>query len=116
MIVTGPNCVETLLQLHRHGYLRVTTAALCDVPCGQFDVALVAWREHSLEALEITLNELAPFLSTAGFLVLWVAARDRIQLLTPALRRLGFRIEARTESEIGVMLGTRRAEPIAAAA
>src|SRR5271169_4510068 len=84
MLVTGPNCVEALLELHRRGYLRVTTTALCDVPCGQFDVALVAWREHLVEPLEITLNGLAPFLSAAGFLVLWIAARDRIQLLTPA--------------------------------
>jgi hypothetical protein len=90
MIVTGPNCVETLLELHRRGYLRVTTAALCDVPCGQFDVALVAWRERSVEALGITLNGLA--------------ARDRIQSLRLALR------------ELGVTLCMRRAEPIAAVA
>jgi hypothetical protein len=94
----------------------VTTAALCDVPCGQFDVALVAWRERSVEALGITINGLAPFVSTAGFLVLWVAARDQIQSLRLALHRLGFRIEARTECELGVILCTRRAEPLAAVA
>jgi hypothetical protein len=113
MIVAGPKCVETLLELHRRGYLRVTTAALCDVPRGQFDVALVAWREHSVEALETSLNELARFLSTAGFLVVCVTARDRIQLLRSALKRLGFRVEARTECEIGVALCARRAESIA---
>jgi hypothetical protein len=113
IIVTGPKCVETLLELHRRGYLRVTTAALSDVPCGQFDVALVAWREHSVEALETTLNGLARFLTTAGFLVVCVTARDRIQSLRSALKRLGFRIEARAECEIGVTLCARRAESIA---
>jgi hypothetical protein len=49
IIVAGPKCVETLLELHRRGYLRVTTAALCDVPCGQFDVALVAGKNTRLK-------------------------------------------------------------------
>jgi hypothetical protein len=113
MIVAGPKCVDTLLELHRRGYLRVTTAALCDVPCGQFDVALLAWREHSVEAFETTLNGLAHFLSAAGFLVVCVTTRDRIQLLGSALKRLGFRIEARTECEIGVTLCARRAKSFA---
>jgi hypothetical protein len=112
----GLKCVETLLELHRRGYLRVTTAALCDVPCGQFDVALAAWREHSVGTFETTLNGLAHFLSAAGFLVVCVTAPDRIRLLGSALKRLGFRIEARTESEIGATLSARRAESIATVA
>jgi hypothetical protein len=110
MIVTGPESPETLLELHRRGYLRVTTAELCDVPCGQFDVALVAWREHSIKALETALDGLVHFLSTAGVLVVWVSARDRIpiQLLRLALDRLGFRIEAGTTCETGVAISARR--------
>jgi hypothetical protein len=115
IIVGGPKCVETLLELHRRGYLRVTTAALCDVPCGQFDVALAAWWEYSVETFETTLNGLAHFLSAAGFLVVCVTTPDRIRLLGSALKRLGFRIEPRTESEIGVTLCARRAESIATA-
>jgi hypothetical protein len=113
IIVGGPKCVETLLELHRRCYLRVTTAALCDVPCGQFDVALVAWREHSVETFEATLNGLAHFLSAAGFLVVSVTVPDRIRLLGSALKRLGFRIEARMECDIGVTLCARRAESFA---
>ena len=115
IIVGGPKCVETLLELHRRGYLRVTTAALCDVPCGQFDVALLAWREHSVEAFETTLNGLAHFLSAAGFLVVCVTARDRIQLPGSALKRLGFRIEARTCCENGLDISARRLEATPAA-
>jgi hypothetical protein len=111
-IVAGPHSPETLLELHRRGYLRVTTAKLCDVPCGQFDVALVAWREHSIKALETTLDGLVHFLSTAGVLVVWVGARDRmlIQMLRLALDRLGFRIEAGTTCETGVTISARRLE------
>jgi hypothetical protein len=112
IIVTGPQSPKTLLELHRRGYLRVTTAALCDIPCGQFDVALVAWREHSIKALETALEGLVHFLSSVGVLVVWVAARDRIsiQLLRLALDRLGFRIEAGTACETGVAISARRPE------
>jgi hypothetical protein len=101
MIVTGPQSSQTLLELHRRGYLRVTTAALRD---------LVAWRERSIKALEMALEGLVHFLSTAGVLVVWVGARDRIsiQLLRLALRRLGFRIEAGTICETGVAISARR--------
>jgi hypothetical protein len=71
MIVAGSNSPEVFLELHRRGHLRATTAKLCDVPCGQFDVALVAWREPSTKALETTLAHLVPFLSGAGVLVVW---------------------------------------------
>jgi hypothetical protein len=112
MIVAGPHSSEVLLELHRRGYLRVTTAKLCDLPCGQFDVALVAWREHSIKALETTLDGLVHFLSIAGVLVVWIGTRDRIpiQMLRLALERLGFRIEAGTTCETGVTISARRLE------
>jgi hypothetical protein len=112
MIVAGPNSSEVFLELHRHGYLRVTTAKLCDVPCGQFDVALVAWRGHSIKALETTLDGLVHFLSTAGVLVVWVGPRDRMlnRTLRRALARLGFRIESGTWCENGVAVSARRLE------
>jgi hypothetical protein len=117
MIVAGSNSLEVFLELHRRGYLRVTTAKLCDVPCGQFDVALVAWREHSIKALESTLAGLVHFLSTAGVLVVWVGVRDRMpnRTLRLALGRLGFRIESGTCCENGVAISARRLEsnPIA---
>ncbi len=112
MIVAGPNSSEVFLEVHHRGYLRVTTAKLCRVPCGQFDVALVAWREHSINALETTLDGLVHFLSTTGVLVVWVGSPDRIpfQMLRLALDRLGFRIEACTTCENGVAISARRRE------
>jgi hypothetical protein len=110
MIVAGPSSSEVFLELHHRGYLRVTTAKLCSAPCGQFDVALVAWRERSIEALETTLDGLVHFLSTTGQLLVWVGAPDRIplKLVQLALNGLGFRIEARTPCEHGVAITARR--------
>jgi hypothetical protein len=38
MIVAGSNSSEISLELHRRGYLRVTTTRTCRTPCGQHDV------------------------------------------------------------------------------
>jgi hypothetical protein len=112
MIVAGSNSPEVLLELHRRGYLRVTTAKLCNVPCGQFDVALVAWREHSTKALESTLRGIVHFVSTVGALVVWIGAGDRMptQRLRLSLEKLGFRIESGTCCEGGVAVCARRLE------
>jgi hypothetical protein len=78
MIVSGSNSPEVILELHRRGHLRATTAKLCDVPCGQFDVALVVWREPSTKAFETTLAHLVPFLSGAGVLVVWAGPHEQV--------------------------------------
>ena len=112
MIVTGPECAQTLLELHRRGYLRVTTTKLCGISCGQFDVALVAWRENSAKALETTLDGVVGFLSAGGVFVVWSAARERTfnQALRLALAKRGFRIESGTICENGVVISARRLE------
>jgi hypothetical protein len=110
--VAGSNSPEVFLELHRRGHLRVTTAKLCDVPCGQFDVAIVAWREHSTKALETTLAHLVPFLSGAGVLVVWAGTHERMpnRTLRLAVEKLGFRIESATCCENGVAVCARRLE------
>jgi hypothetical protein len=112
MIVAGSNSPEIFLELHRRGHLRVTTARLCDVPCGQFDVALVAWREHSTKALETTLAHLVPFLSGAGVLAVWAGPHERManRTLRLAVEKLAFRIESATCCENGVAICARRLE------
>jgi hypothetical protein len=110
MILAGPNSPEIFLELHRRGYLRVTTLNLCDIPCGQFDVALVTSREHSITTLEAALDKVVHFLSTAGMLVVWIGPHDRMpnRTLTRALNRVGFRIESGTCCENGVAVSARR--------
>ena len=117
MIVAGANSAEILVELHRRGYLRVTTTKICREPCGQFDVALVAWREHSIKALEKTLDRLAHYLGSAGVLVLWIGPHERIanQMLGLVVQRLGFRIESGTRCENGIAIAARRLDSVPAA-
>ena len=110
MIVAGPASAEVFLELHRRGYPRVATTQSCRVPCGQHDVALLAWRDYSLKDLETTLDRLVHFLRTAGVLVVWIGSHERLpnQALRRTLERLGFRIEAGTNCENGVAISARR--------
>ena len=95
IIVAGSNSAEIFLELHRRGYPRVTTTKICLVPCGQHEVALIAWRGQSSNALETTLDRLVHYLTASGVLVFWIGSHERManQLLGSTLRRLGFRIE-----------------------
>jgi hypothetical protein len=110
MVLAGSNSSAILLELQRRSYLRVTTAKLCGIACGQFDVAFVVWREGSAMALETTLAGVVKFLSTGGVLVAWADARERApnKALRLALRTFGFRIEAGTICENGVAISARR--------
>ena len=112
MIVAGSNSADIFLELHRRGYPRATTTRICLVPCGQYDAALVAWREQSIKALETTLDRLVHYLTAAGVLVVWIGPHERMpdRALRLALGRLGFRIESGTSCENGVAVAARRLE------
>jgi hypothetical protein len=116
VIVAGSNSAEIFLELYRRGYPRATTTKFCLVPCGQHEVALVAWREQSIEALETTLDQLVHYLTASGVLVFWVGRHERMahQLLGSALRRLGFRIESGTHCENGIAIAARRVDSVPA--
>jgi hypothetical protein len=117
MIAAGSNSAEIFLELHRRGYPRVTTTRICLVPCGQYDVALVAWREQSIRTLETTLERLVHYLSAAGVLVVWIGPHERVpdQALWLAFGRLGFRIESGTSCENGIAIAARRLDSVPAA-
>jgi hypothetical protein len=112
MIVAGCNSSEVLLELHRLGCSRAATTKTCRIPCGQNDVALIMWRDHSIKALATTLDWLVHFLSPAGVLVVWVGPHERRpnQGLRLLLEKLGFRVEAGTCCENGVAISARRLE------
>jgi hypothetical protein len=56
IIVAGANSAALMFELHRRGYARVATMANCGLPGGQYDVALVDWRQRSIKALDPTLD------------------------------------------------------------
>ena len=117
IVAASPYSAEVFRELHRRGYPRVTTTKTNRVRYGQYDVALVAWQEHSIKALEATLNWLVHFLSTAGVLVVWVGPHERMldRTLRPVLKSLGFRIESGTSCENGIAIAARRLDSVPAA-
>ena len=98
IIVAGDQAPHHMFELHRQGFDRAVTTAHCGLPHGQYDVALVAWRMHSIKALETTLDWLAHYLAPTGVLVVWVNVSEgaKERELRTMLARLGFRIEAGT--------------------
>jgi hypothetical protein len=112
IIVAGSNCSEIFLELHQLGYSRLATTRTCRVPGTQYDVALLAWREHSIRALATTLDWLVHFLSPGGVLVAWLKPHESMpgRKLTASLKGLGFRIEAGARCEGGMAISARRLE------
>jgi len=120
IILAGSSAPQCMLELHRRGYTRVATTANRGLPRGQYDIALVEWQAHSIKALETTLTWLVDFLGTAGVLAIWVDARkcSSQRKLRLMLEGLGFRVEAGTRCENGIVISARRqdARPHAIAA
>src|SRR5262249_62387230 len=66
IVVAGAKSAALMFELHRRGYVRVATTVNCGLPSGQYDVALVDWREGAIKALYTTHTLLARFFSAAG--------------------------------------------------
>ena len=112
IIVAGSNYSEIFLELHQLGYSRLATTRTCRVPGTQYDVALLAWREHSIKALATTLDWLVHFLNPGGVLVVWLKPHECTadRKLTASLEGLGFRMDARAKCESGMAISARRLE------
>jgi hypothetical protein len=110
IIVAGSKSPDQMFELHRRGYNRIATTATCGLPRGQFDVALVDWRLHSIKALEATLDWLVHFLKWSGVLVIRVDSQDHAgnRKLKSMLESLGFRIEVGTRCDRGIAISARR--------
>jgi hypothetical protein len=112
IIVAGSKSAELMFDLHRRGYVRVATTANCGVPAGQYDVALVDWRQRSIKALETTLDWLVDFLGPAAALVVWIDPQEPAgnRTLRSMLERHGLVVEAGTIREHGSAVSTHRSE------
>jgi len=120
ILVAGSKSAELMFELHRRGHVRVATTANCGLPAGQYDVALVDWRQRSIKALETTLDWLVDFLSPAGVVVVWVDSQEAAanRKLRCALEAHGLIVEAGTNREHGSAVSARRGDvkPISRAA
>ena len=112
IVVAGSKGVELMLELQRRGYARAAATANCGHPAGQYDVALVDWRQRTFKSLEIALDRLVKFLSPTGVLVVWVDPQKAAanEALRRSLEQRGFVIEAGTVHECGCAVSARRRE------
>jgi hypothetical protein len=117
LLIAGDQTTQLLNELRRRGFENVLNIKNCGLPRGQFAVALVAWQDHSIKALETTLDWLVDFLSPTGVLGIWVGSVElgSHQKLSMALDRLGFRIESGTWVAHGIAVCARRLEIVRAA-
>jgi hypothetical protein len=113
IIVAGSQRSELMFELHRRGYGRLATTTTCGLPDGQYDVALVDWRQHSINALETTLDWLVHFLTPSGVLVAWLDPQERAgnRKLRAILEEHGFVVEAGTVRDHGSAVAARRCDP-----
>lgn len=112
IIVAGANSAALMFELHRRGYVRVATTANCGLPAGQYDVALVDWRQRSIKALDPTLDWLVDFLTPAGVLVVWIDPQEPAgnRKLRATLEKHGLAVEAGTVREHGSAVSAQRFE------
>jgi DNA-binding transcriptional MocR family regulator len=112
IIVAGANSAALMFELHRRGCVRVATTGNCGLPAGQYDVALVDWRERSIKALDTTLDWLLDFLGPAGGLVVWVDPQEPAanRKLRAMLKKHGLIVEAGTVREHGSAVLAQRSD------
>jgi hypothetical protein len=108
IILAGSNEPDRIFKLHSRGFPRVVTTATCKLSRRQYDVALVEWRQHSIKALETTLDWLVHFLSPMGVLVIWIDAVPERRKLHSAIEKLGFHVETGTRCDNGFVVSARR--------
>ena len=112
IIVAGAKSAALMFELHRRGYVRVATTANCGLPAGQYDVALVDWRERSIKALDPTLGWLVDFLRSAGVLVVWIDAQEPAsnRKLRSMLEKHSLMVETGTVRDDGCAVSAQRSE------
>jgi hypothetical protein len=110
ILIAGAQSVELMFELRRCGYVYAAGTANCGHPAGQYEVALVDWRQRTFRTLEKTLDWLMDFLSPTVVLVVWVDSQKPAanQELRSALESRGFVVEAVTVREDGTAFSARR--------
>jgi hypothetical protein len=110
IILAGANSAALMFELHKRGYVRVTTTANCGLPARQYEAALVDWGGRSLKALDATLAWLVDFLRPAGVLVAWLdpQATAENRKFRAILERHGMTAQAGAVHERGSAVAAQR--------
>jgi hypothetical protein len=112
IIIAGAKSAELMAELHSRGYHRAASTATCGLPHGQYDSALIDWRQRSTKALATTLDWLVDFLTPTGVLAIWVDPQDAAGNSTfrTALESHGLTVEAGSIHVHGSAISARRCE------
>ena len=112
LLVAGHTASDMLLELGRLGFINAFSTRTCSVPRGPYDVAMLAWSDHSIKTLKTTLDWLVRRLRPTGVVTIWIdnPGREAQQWLRLTLDQLGFRIDAGSRIEHGVAISARRVE------
>jgi hypothetical protein len=108
IILAGSNELDRIFELRSRGFSRAVTTATCKPSRSQYDIAFVEWRQHSIKALETTLDWLVHFLSPVGVLVIWIDTASGQRKLRSAIEQLGFHVETGTRCKNGFIISARR--------
>jgi hypothetical protein len=111
ILLAGASGPDPVSAWRSRGYQRVATMAASRLPRGQFDIAVVEGRQHSIRALETMLDWLVCFLSPRGVLVVWIEDAGTPSLrrnLQSAIGRLGFHVEAGKRCQSGYAVSASR--------
>jgi hypothetical protein len=112
ILLSGSDAANRMFDLNRRGFSRLATTATGGLPRGQYDVAWVEWHQHSIRALETTLNWLVHFLAPKSSLVIWIgsnAVTDKARLES-TIEQLGFDVQSVTRIALGVAVSARRVD------
>jgi hypothetical protein len=112
IVVAGMRSAELMFELHRRGYLYVATTASPAVGAGEYNVALMDWRERSIKTLGSTLHWLLRSLNQDGVVVVWVDSSDPFAgTIQSVLRKCGLTVEAGAVRDNGTVVSACCREP-----
>jgi hypothetical protein len=110
IVVTGTHSAALMFALHRRGYAHVAITANSPLANGQYEVALVDWRQKSIDSLKTTLDWLMDFLDPAAVVVMCVESlrpSDDRQVRS-MLAKCGLSVETGTAGDYGLAISAWR--------
>jgi hypothetical protein len=108
IIVGGTQSAELMFELHKRGYLRVTTTASSAVAGEEYNVALMDWRARSIKTLGATLHWLLGSLDQDATVVVWVDSSDPFAgKIRSLLRKCGLTVQADAVRDNGTIVSAR---------
>ena len=110
IVVTGTHGAALMFALHRRGYAHVASTANSPLANGQYEVALIDWREKSIDSLKTMLDWLMDFLDPAAVIVMCVDSlrSSEERQIRSVLGKCGLSVETGTAGDFGLAISAWR--------